>query len=117
MVKNLLKRRSNRLRALHMVRGGCFWNDPDQAARLASNLKGVKMEMIRNTRIYQWIYQMENELFITITTRWCVLGLLLLIFHFIAPYLAIVAKYGAILVITVLFGFMMVKIGVDRFHE
>ena len=117
MVKNLFKRRSNRLRDLHMVCGGCFWNDPDQAARLASNLKGVKMEMIRNTRIYQWIYQMDNETFVTISSRWCIFGLVMLIFYFLAPYLAIAAKYGAILSISTLFVFMIAKIVFDKLDE
>ena len=75
------------------------------------------MEMIRNTRIYQWIYQMDNETFVTISGRWCIFGLSMLIFYFTAPYLAIVAKYGAILFVTSLFVFVVAKIVVDRIAE
>ena len=75
------------------------------------------MEALRNTRIYQWIYQMDNETFVTITGRWIILGLLMLIFYYAAPYIAIACLYGAILLISMVLVFVLSKIMVDKLDE
>ena len=75
------------------------------------------MEAIRNTRIYQWIDQMDSETFVTITGRWIILGLSMLIFYYAAPYIAIGCLYGAILLISMVFVFVLSKVLVDRLNE
>ena len=75
------------------------------------------MEMIRNTRIYQWIDQMDSETFVTISGRWIILGLLMLMFYYSAPYLAIASLYGAIVLISMLFVFVLSKITIDKLNE